>query len=90
VKDQDDRGLRRRVVGDPARVLEDEIALVEATPNQAGTRWRGRLVRGEPPALEELSVLQTLARGHGQLERGAVVDAVRQPRRARADARISW
>ena len=64
----------------PREFSEDEIALVEAIANQAGIALEnGRLFEENRQRLEELSVLHDLSRAvTGQLERGAVVDAVRR------------
>ena len=64
----------------PREFSEDEIALMEAIANQAGVALEnGRLFEENRQRLEELLVLHDLSRAvTGQLERGAVVDAVRR------------
>jgi GAF domain-containing protein/ActR/RegA family two-component response regulator/anti-sigma regulatory factor (Ser/Thr protein kinase) len=59
---------------------DDEIALMEAIANQAGVALEnGRLFEENRQRLEELSVLHDLSRAvTGQLDRGAVVEAVRR------------
>ncbi|HEV8583491.1 MAG TPA: GAF domain-containing protein [Methylomirabilota bacterium] len=59
---------------------EDELALMEAIANQAGVALEnGRLFEENRQRLEELSVLHDLSRAvTGQLERGAIVEAVRR------------
>ena len=58
---------------------DDEIALIEAIATQAGVALEnGRLFEENRQRLEELSVLHDLSRAvTGQLDRGAVVEAVR-------------
>jgi GAF domain-containing protein/CheY-like chemotaxis protein len=58
---------------------DDELALMEAIANQAGVALEnGRLFEENRRRLEELSVLHDLSRAvTGQLERAAIVDAVR-------------
>ena len=58
---------------------DDEIALIEAIANQAGVALEnGRLFEENRQRLEELSVLHDLSRAvTGQLDRGAIVEAVR-------------
>jgi len=58
----------------------DEIALMEAIANQAGVALEnGRLFEENRQRLEELSVLHDLSRAvTGQLDRGAIVEAVRR------------
>jgi GAF domain-containing protein/ActR/RegA family two-component response regulator len=62
----------------PREFSEDEIALMEAIANQAGVALEnGRLFEENRQRLEELLVLHDLSRAvTGQLERGAIVDAV--------------
>ena len=62
------------------RFSDDEIALMEAIANQAGVALEnGRLFEENRQRLEELSVLHDLSRAvTGQLDRGAVVEAVRR------------
>src|SRR5437762_2994986 len=64
----------------PRECSEAEIALMEAIANQAGVALEnGRLFEENRQRLAELSVLHDLSRAvTGQLERGAVVDAVRR------------
>jgi GAF domain-containing protein/CheY-like chemotaxis protein len=59
---------------------EDELALLEAIANQAGVALEnGRLFEENRRRLEELSVMHDLSRAvTGQLDRGAIVDAVRR------------
>jgi GAF domain-containing protein/ActR/RegA family two-component response regulator len=59
---------------------DDEIALMEAIANQAGVALEnGRLFEENRQRLEELSVLHDLSRAvTGQLDRGAIVEAVRR------------
>ena len=59
---------------------DDEIALIEAIANQAGVALEnGRLFEENRQRLEELSVLHDLSRAvTGQLDRGAIVEAVRR------------
>jgi GAF domain-containing protein/ActR/RegA family two-component response regulator len=62
----------------PREFSEGEIALMEAIANQAGVALEnGRLFEENRQRLEELLVLHDLSRAvTGQLERGAIVDAV--------------
>ena len=59
---------------------DDEIALIEAIATQAGVALEnGRLFEENRQRLEELSVLHDLSRAvTGQLDRGAIVEAVRR------------
>jgi GAF domain-containing protein/ActR/RegA family two-component response regulator len=59
---------------------DDELALMEAIGNQAGVALEnGRLFEENRRRLEELSVMHDLSRAvTGQLERGAIVEAVRR------------
>jgi len=64
----------------PREFSQDEIALLEAIANQAGVALEnGRLFEENRQRLEELLVLHDLSRAvTGQLERGAIVDALRR------------